>query len=275
MSLPLIEKWRPRTFEDVIGVRDLNTLITIISKPQEMPNLLFYGPQGTGKTTVAKIIMEQLKPIDVLRINGSDTTGIDTIRENVFNFITSMSSVSGKPKIVWIEEFDYMSQNAFAALRAMIEQYIKNARFICTCNYPYKIPSAILSRFSLFEFTKPENHELLARLKYICEQENIIVTDTILEVLIENSKGDIRAVINLIQKLSSNESKSISMQDLSELETIAQEVYKLIRSKNWTKLRMDIPSKYPDYNKLLVDLEGIFFNSELPIPKKADITELI
>ncbi len=101
-----------------------------------------------------KIIIKELQPIDYIKINGSDTTGVDTIRERVYNFITSMSTTQGKPKIVWIEEFDYMSQNAFAALRSMMEQYMSNARFICTCNYINKIPEPIQSRFTTVEFSK-------------------------------------------------------------------------------------------------------------------------
>ena len=275
MSLPLIEKYRPKDFSEVIGVKDLVTLKTIIEKPMEMPNLLFFGPPGTGKTTCAKIIIDMLKPIDVLRINGSDTTGVDTIRETVYNFITSKSSVGGKPKLIWIEEFDYMSANAFAALRAMIEQYVRNGRFLCTCNYLHKIPEPIQSRFTLIEFTTPNKNELINRLKFIVEKEEIKTTDLILTMIVNISKGDIRTSINTLQRLSSNPDKKITMMELKELELISQEAYKLIRAKEWSKIRYEIPNRHPDYDKLLVDLEDMFFKSDLPVKTKAEITEII
>ena len=275
MNLPLIEKFRPKDFDEVIGVSDIETFKTIISDPMSMPNMLFYGPQGTGKTTCAKIIVEKLKPIDFIRINGSDTVGVDTIREKVYNFVTAMSSTKEKPKLVWIEEFDFMSQNAFAALRAMIEQYMSNARFLCTCNYINKIPEPIQSRFSVFEFKKPDKFELRTRLKFIAEQEGITVSDTILEMIADITKGDIRSAINNMQKLSSNPEKRITMVELQELELVAQEVYKLINAKNWSKIRYSIPNKHPDYNKLLVELEDMYFKSDLPVDKKAKVTETI
>ena len=203
-NLPYCEKYRPSSFDDVIG--DVAIFKEIAKDPTDIPNILLWGPQGTGKTTVAKIILESLKPIDIIRINGSDTTGVDTIRDKVFNFMTAMSSVKGKPKIIWIEEFDFMSVNAYAALRSMMEQYMRNARFICTCNYLNKIPEPIRSRFSLFEFKKSVDYqEIEARLLYICKQEGITVTgeNTLIE-LISKHKADIRAIINELQVLSTN-----------------------------------------------------------------------
>ena len=174
MNLPYIEKYRPLSFGEVIG--DTSIFEGIIKNPTNMPNMLLWGPQGTGKSTVAKIILEHLKPIDIMRLNGSDTTGVDTIRDKVFNFMTGMSSIKGKPKVVWIEEFDFMSASAYAALRSMMEQYMKNARFICTVNYLNKIPEPIRSRFSLFEFKKCTDYqEIEARLIYICNKEGITI----------------------------------------------------------------------------------------------------
>jgi len=275
MTKPLIEEYRPKNFSEVVGVKDLDRLSSLMETPQEMPNLLFYGPAGTGKTSVAKIIIEELQPIDFIRINGSDTTGVDTIRELVYSFMTSMSSVKGKPKIVWIEEFDYMSASAFAALRSMIEQYIKNARFICTCNYIQKIPEPIQSRFSLFEFKRAAEEHIFARIRNVCDMEGIQVTDEVLKEIVISGRGDLRTILNNIQQLSANKLKVISALDLSKLGDLAKEVFALIMAKEWSKIRYEIPKRYPDYNKLLVDMEDLFFNSGLPIGIKAKITEII
>ena len=275
MNRPYIETYRPKNFTEVIGIKDLDRLVTLIETPREMPNLLFYGPAGTGKTSVAKIIIDTLAPIDYIRINGSDTTGVDTIRELVYNFMTSMSSQKDKPKIVWIEEFDYMSANAFAALRSMIEQYMKNARFICTCNYIQKIPEPIQSRFSMFEFKKPEDSFIFVRMRDICDMEGIQVTDEVLKEIVVNGRGDLRTTLNNIQQLSANKLKVISALDLAKLGDLAKEVFTLIMAIEWSKIRYEIPKRYPDYNKLLIELEELFFNSGLPVGTKAKITELI
>lgn len=275
MNLPLIEKYSPKKFSEVVGVLDIEKLKKLIENPEEMPSLLFYGPQGTGKTTVAKIIMETLKPVDYILINGSDTTGIDNIRDNVYNFVSSMSSVKGKPKIVWIEEADYLSHNAQGALRSMIDRHIKNARFIFTCNYIKKLIEPIQSRFTLFEFAPINSVDILKRVKEICSSEKIKASDDVLKEIIDNNKGDLRAIINLIQMLSSNEDKSIKIVDYLKLNGLAKEVYNLLLENKWSQIRYEIPQHSPDYNKLLVELDDLFFKSELPVDKKAKVNEVI
>jgi len=276
MELPLIEKYRPHKFEDVVGFN--TAFINLTKDPATMPNLLFHGAQGTGKTTVAKIIIENLKPISVMRINGSDTTGVDTIREKVFNFMSGMSSVPNKPKIIWIEEFDFMSPNAFAALRSMMEQYMANTRFICTCNYINKIPEPIQSRFSMFEFKKSTDYqEIEHRLIQICEAEEITTEDdTILIDLIVKHLGDIRATINELQVLSTNDEKKVHRSDLMAPSGILDELYALLMNSDWSKIRYDMPAKIDDYPNILVMLEKKFFDDDnITITIKAEITEII
>jgi len=275
MNLPLIEKYRPKTFDEVVGISDMARLKTMIADPASMPNMLFYGPAGTGKTTVAKIIINALKPVDYIKINGSDTTGVDTIRDKVYSFMTSMSSVKDKPKIVWIEEFDFMSQNAFAALRSMIEQYMVNARFICTCNYLRKIPEPIQSRFAPVEFKKHTPVEVMNRVRHICNEEKITVAQDVLQEIVVKGNGDIRTIINSIQRFSANPEKTISAMSLAKMGDTADEIYKLLNERKWSEIRYNIINTNPDYNKLLVDLEDKFFNSDLPLLKRAAITEII
>ena len=275
MKIPLNEKWRPTEFKDVIGVSRIEEIKTIISDPMSMPNLLFFGTPGVGKTTVARIIINKLSPIDVLRLNGSDTTGVDTIRDKVYNFMTSMSSEPDKPKIIWIEEFDYLSANAFAALRGMIEQFVKNARFICTCNYMNKIPDAIKSRFSVIEFEKPTNSEVLARLKFICDNEGVKASDNALDKIIKLSRGDLRTSVNMVQQLSANGFRTISETAVDDFNTLSKDVYEMILAGEWSKIRYDIPNKHPDYDILLVELAELFSDSDLSVAKKAEIIELI
>jgi len=276
MNIPWIEKYRPREFNEVVG---LNTEILkfneIIKKPMEMPNLMFVGPQGTGKTSVVKIILDKLAPIDVKRINGSDTTGVDTIRNVVYNFITSMSTEPDKPKIVWIEEFDFMSDSAFAALRAMMEQYIKNARFIVTCNYPDKIPEPIRSRFAEFKFNPVASQDMYFKLEEIKNAERVTISHEALLKLVQKSRGDLRRAINTLQELSANELNIVSDKAVEELESLATRIYNLILNHDWSKIRYEIPQEYPDYDNLLVELDELFFQSDLPTYVKANINEII
>jgi len=274
-NIPLIETYRPQEFKEVVGVEDLDRLESLISTPKDMPNLLFHGPQGTGKTTVAKIILNKLKPVDCLRINGSDETSVEVVREKVYNYMASMSSVSDKPKIVWIEEFDFMSTSAFAALRSMIEQFMKNARFICTANYLKKIPEPIQSRFSKIEFKKINDASLFTRLRDICDMEGIKVQDKVLNNIVVKSHGDLRTAINTIQQLSANEIKTISELDISKTTENVDDIYKLIDEGNWTKLRFDILEMNPDYENVLTELSVMYYNSGLTPVEKADITEII
>jgi len=275
MNIPYIEKYRPKTFDEIVGVSELDKIKNLISDVNNMPNLMFVGPAGVGKTSAVKVILKELSPINYLRINGSDTTGVDTIRDKVYNFVTSKSTEPNKPRIVWIEEFDYMSGNAFAALRSMIEQFISNARFIVTLNYINKIPEPIQSRFTVIHFEKPKEADVFDRIKQISELEKIKCTDEVLSQIIKTSNGDMRTIVNNLQRLSANDGKEITTLSLVKLDSLANHVYKLILEKKWSTIRYDIPDEHPDYEDLLVKLEDLFFDSEIETSKKAAITEII
>ena len=263
-KLPLIEKTRPKEFDELVGIDKLDRIKALISNPADMPNLLFYGPAGTGKTTTAKIILEKLKPIDFIRINGSDTTGVDTIRERVYNFITSKSTNAGKPKIIWIEEFDYQSKNAFAALRSLIEQFISNGRFIVTLNYLKKIPAPIQSRFTCIKFRKISKEDIVKRLKVILDLEKLEPKEGTIEKIAELSKGDMRTAINMLQTGIQTGDESLSLK-----------VFELIKKGDWKEIRYSIPLENPDYNQLLGELDELFFNSELSTKTKIGINQII
>jgi replication factor C small subunit len=273
-DLPFVEKYRPNSFSELIGISG-EKVRSLIEDDSSIPNLLFLGSPGTGKTSAAMLVLDSLKPVDVLRLNGSDTTGVDTIRDKVFNFIISRSRYDGKPKIVWIEEFDYLSQNAFAALRSMIEEYSSNSRFICTANYKNNIPEPIHSRFTTVEFGNPTSEDIVLVLKRVCQVEGITANDDTLRVLADSCRGDFRRALNKLQLASSNETKTVNVFDVIKDDSLSKSVYELLLKQDWYTIRYDIPPRHPDYRQLISELETLFFESELPLEVKREIVVVL
>mgnify|MGYP006290444693 CR=1 FL=1 len=273
MTEPFVFKYIPKEFEEIVGL-NIEPFKRMISEPTSMPSLLFYGPKGTGKSSVARLITKKLEPVNVLKINGSSERGIDVIRDRVEAFVSSASSVPGKPKIVWVEEFDNMSQDAFKSLRSLMEAYMRNARFICTANYLNKIPEPIQSRFTVYEFGKHTVENIFPRAKQICEEEDIEVDDTVLEQLIQSCNGDLRSVVKNLQKLSLDDSR-ITQEKVLNMRSVLDIVYEKLFSNEWSYLRIEIPKLSPDYNDLLVELNDKFFDSDLSLTKKAKINDII
>jgi DNA polymerase III delta prime subunit len=137
------------------------------------------------------------------------------------------------------------------------------------------VPEAIQSRFGLFEFHKPTDEELIFRLKTICELEKIQYKDEELKRICDYSKGDIRTAINILQKISSNEEKTIKIENIEEIENLSRSTYDKLLNREWLKIRYEVPTKHPDYEKMLVEIEDLFFKSNIDVEKKAKITEII
>ena len=153
-----VEKYRPITLEEYIGNETIKNKIADYLKQGSIQNLLFYGVAGTGKTTLAKLIAKNLN-CDLLYINASDERGIDTIREKIIPFASSMSF--NDVKIVILDEADYITPQAQATLRNTIESCSKTTRFILTCNYLERIISPLQSRCQTFEIIPPSKTEVI------------------------------------------------------------------------------------------------------------------
>lgn len=269
MSKPLIEKYRAKDFNELVDIPYEKKFQEMIKKPQELPNLLFYGTPGTGKTTAVQILLDKLAPIQYIKLNGSDARGIDTIRSTIYSFSISKSFHNGKPKIIWFEEFDYLTPEAFAALRGMIEAYISNVRYVCTCNYLTSIPDAIQSRFMLFEFKRPSEEGLKRKLRQIAKSENIQITDEDITTIINMSNRDVRTSLNYLQRYDPDRNDGVNTNEI-------QKVFTLIWNKKWTELRYLLPELTIERKQLLIELEQLFFNQSMLSPvKKAKITEII
>ena len=191
-----VEKYRPTTLEEYVGNETIKNKIADYLKQGSIQNLLFHGVAGTGKTTLAKLIAKNLN-CDLLYINASDERGIDTIREKIIPFASSMSF--NDVKIVILDEADYITPQAQATLRNTIESCSKTTRFILTCNYLERIISPLQSRCQTFEITPPSKTEVNNKCQDILTQEKVLYYDDSINDVINTHYPDIRKIINTLQ----------------------------------------------------------------------------
>ena len=191
-----VEKYRPQTLEEYVGNETIKNKIADYLKQGSIQNLLFHGVAGTGKTTLAKLIAKNLN-CDLLYINASDERGIDTIRDKIIPFASSMSF--NDVKIVILDEADYITPQAQATLRNTIEACSKTTRFIFTCNYLERIISPLQSRCQTFEITPPSKEIVTDLVCRVMVDENIKWETNDIIPVIDTHYPDIRKIINTIQ----------------------------------------------------------------------------
>jgi DNA polymerase III delta prime subunit len=169
-------------------------------RDQDIPHLLLCGTPGSGKTSLAKVLINELgiDDMDYMIINASDKNGIDFIRDNILAFAETWPM--GKFKVIHLEEFDYMSQAAQGMLRMVMESNAETCRFICTCNYENKIIEAIKSRFQVLRFKAPNEDDVLVKMFTMLEAEGVEFTDEDLLLYVKQAYPDIRKIINNLQQ---------------------------------------------------------------------------
>jgi DNA polymerase III delta prime subunit len=195
-----VEKYRPSTvdgyvFRDDAQKQQVNQWI----KDGTIPHLLFSGNAGIGKTTLAKILLNQLEvgDLDILEINASRTNSVEDVRDKIVNFVQMIPF--GEFKVVLLDEADYLSPNAQAALRGVMEEYHTTARFILTCNYPNRIIPALHSRCQGFHIERIDQTEFTARVAEIVLTEGVTPDLDILDTYVKATYPDLRKCINMVQ----------------------------------------------------------------------------
>ncbi len=201
------EKYRPKKFEEVVGQDDIVKKVHNLTKSINIPHLLFAGPAGTGKSTLALIIVKELFGVhwkeNYLELNASDERGIDIVRQKVKDFARTKAIGHVPFKVIFLDEADALTKEAQQALRRTMENFTSTCRFIMTCNYSSKIIDPIQSRCVVFRFKLLEKKDIEKRIKVIIERENLQIDEKTIETLYEVSEGDFRRVINLLQACSS------------------------------------------------------------------------
>jgi|TARA_R110002074_G_scaffold326791_2_gene497284 DNA polymerase III delta prime subunit len=192
-----VEKFRPGTLDGYVGNEHIIDKVKLYLKSGDVPHLLFYGGAGTGKTTLAKIIANNVDA-DLMYINASDENNIDTVRTKIKNYASTVGFK--RWKIVILDEADYMTPNGQAALRNLMETFSKTTRFILTCNYVEKIIDPIQSRCQVFGITPPNKKEVAKRIVSILNELEVSYDNKDLVTIINAGYPDIRRVLNGCQR---------------------------------------------------------------------------
>lgn len=206
-----VEKYRPKSIDEYVFVDDAQRRqVANWIKEGSIPHLLFSGSAGIGKTTLAKVLLNELgiEEYDVLEINASRENDVNTVRDKIVNFVQMIPF--GPFKVVLLDEADYLTPNAQAILRGVMETYSNHSRFILTCNYENKIIPALHSRCQGFHITKTDQTEFTARVATILVAENVEFELDTLDTYVKIAYPDLRKCINLLQQNVSQDNKLLA-----------------------------------------------------------------
>jgi len=201
-----VEKYRPQTLDEVVGQDHIIQRLKQYINEANMPNLMFTGPAGVGKTTtaiaLAKAMLGEYWKQNFLELNASDARGIETVRKDIKSFCR-LKAMGAPFRIIFLDEVDNMTKDAQHALRREMEMYTKTSSFILSCNYSSKIIDPIQSRCAIFRFAPIKGHQVIKRLEIIAKAENVNYAPGTLESIVYFAEGDMRRAVNILQSTAS------------------------------------------------------------------------
>ena len=245
-----VEKYRPIKLEDYVGNEHLKSKVEGYLESGDVPHLLLYGRAGTGKTTLAKLIVKSID-CDYMLINASSENNVDTVRYKVKNFASSMGFK--KWKIIILDEFDYMSPNAQAILRNLMETFSQHCRFILTCNYVEKVIEPIQSRCQSFQIIPPTKKDVAVQISKILGAEEVEFQPKDLVPIIDAGYPDIRKIINTCQMNSFKGKLQVDTQNLLEND-YKMKVLDILKSSD------DKRNKYMNLRQTIIDSRATDFS---------------
>jgi len=266
-----VEKYRPTSLNDIVLDEKTKKFINNCLQKKTITHLLLHGKQGMGKTSLAKIIVKELG-CDHLYINASDTRGIDTVRDEIKNFVQLMPS-NGSIQVVILDEFDGFTAEAMRALRNMMEEYSETNRFIFTCNDINRIIEPIRSRVYEINIYNPPMKDCLERCLFILKNEKIPLDDKNKEILSKKIKTFYPDIRKIIFELQASLDLSFNLNEgVQNLESIAKELFKFIGEKDFVFLRKYVieneKSFDNDYTGLMKKLCDVMFYSDMDNEKR-------
>ena len=287
-----VEKYRPKTLDEVVGLKDITeSLKAFMKKPKTMPHLMLAGVPGTGKTTIALAIAHELYGQNwrnfTLELNASDERGIDTVRDRIKDFSRySRSGFGDIPfALIILDECDQMTGPAQTALRRIMETSSRTSRFILICNQSSKIIEPIQSRCAIFRFSRLDRQAMKEQLQYIARKEKVDLQPEAAERIVEFSEGDLRHAINALQTASAYKEGCVDEKTVSLVigEASPMQVQKMIRKAlygDFTEARKVMYEIMGNFgfsgNEIIRQIQReIYKMSDVTPEQKADLSSII